>query len=65
MPPLGIFGQGKQQPQPEPQPIKRGDIVGAARAGLDVPRVTFALWLLAHGRIGRGDLLADKRRDEQ
>lgn len=44
----------------EPPPVKRGDVVGAARAGLDVPRVTFILFLLAKGKIGRGDLVADR-----
>jgi predicted thioredoxin/glutaredoxin len=54
------FGGAPQQ-QPEPQSVKRGDTLGAARAGLDVPRVTFALWLVAHGKLGRGDLVADRR----
>ena len=49
----------------EPPPVRRGDVVGAARAGLDVPRVTFVLWMIAHRRIGRGDLVADRPRREQ
>jgi hypothetical protein len=60
MPPLGVFGQGKRQP-PEPPSVGRGDMVGAARAGLDVPRSVFVLWTIAHRRIGRGDLVADRR----
>jgi hypothetical protein len=57
-----MFG-GQQPPQPtsEPPPVKRGDMVGAARAGLDVPHVTFVLWMIANRRIGRGDLVADRR----
>jgi hypothetical protein len=41
--------------------VQRGDMVGAARAGLNVPRVTFVLWMLANRRIGRGDLVADRK----
>jgi hypothetical protein len=59
VPPLGVFGQGKRQP--EPPPVRRGDMVGAARAGLDVPRSVFVLWMIAHRRIGRGDLVADRK----
>jgi hypothetical protein len=60
VPQLGSFGLGKRSPD-EPPPVARGDVCAAARAGLDVPRVTFALWLLAHGRLGRGDLVADRK----
>jgi hypothetical protein len=64
MPPLGVFGQGKRPPA-EPPPVGRGDVCAAARAGLDVPRVTFILFLLARGKIGRGDLVADRKEVRQ
>lgn len=44
----------------EPTPVRRGDVVGAARAGLDVPYSLFILWCIAHRRIGQGDLVADR-----